>query len=152
MYDEPELFDGPLKTLTLTLREAIYIDDCLTMMLEQPHGEGIFSTMRPMVATAQLPAPVDLLEKIAIAVLYTTDIENDGKSSEISVTDGDLYCLREIAQSYVCVGGERVGYNLKRKIYKALYGAEYNISQQLKDVLETFTSTKESISTSENEL
>ena len=121
-------------------------------MLEQPHGEGIFSTMRPMVANAQLPAPVDLIEKIAIAVLYTTDVENDGEAAEISVTDGDLYCRREVAQSYICIGEEQVGYNLKRKIYKALYGAEYNVSQQLKEVLETFTPTKESISTSENEL
>ena len=152
MYDDKEFFDNPTKILTLTRNEAIYIDDSLTMMLETSQGEGMFSTMRPMIATAQLPAPVDLIEKIAIAVLYTIDKENDGMEAEVSVSEGDLYCLRELAQSYVCVGGEQVGYNLKLKIYNSLYGTEYHDTQQLKDVLGTFTPNKKSVPILDDEI
>ena len=152
MFDDKELCESPSKSLLLTRNEALYLDDSLTMMLEPSQGEGIFSTMRPMIATAQLPAPVDLIEKIAVAVLFTIDEENQGEEAELLLTEGDLYCLREIAQSYVCIGEERVGYNLKRKIYKALFGADYNVSQQLKDVLDTFIPNKESIPTPDSEL
>ena len=121
LQDDEELFDTPSRILTLTRNEALYLDDSLTMMLETNQGD-IFSTMRPLIATAQLPAPVDLIEKIANAVLYTLDIENRGQEAEILVNDGDLYCLRELAQSYIRIGDEPVGFSLKRKVCDLLYG------------------------------
>ena len=139
LQDDEELFDTPSRILTLTRNEALYLDDSLTMKLETNQGD-IFSTMRPLIATAQLPAPVDLIEKIANAVLYTLDIENRGQEAEILVNDGDLYCLRELAQSYIRIGDEPVGFNLKKKIYTALFGTEYTLGRQLEDVLEGFTS------------
>ena len=137
--NDEELFDSPSRVLTLTRNEALYLDDSLTMMLETAQGD-VYSTMRPLTASAQLPAPVDLIEKIANAVLYTLDIENRGQEAEILVNDGDLYCLRELAQSYVRVGDEPVGFNLKKKNYTALFGTEYNLGRHLEDVLEGFTS------------
>ena len=41
------------------------------------------------------------------------------------MSETDLYMLREITHSYVKVGDEPVGFNLKRKIYHLLYGTEY---------------------------
>ena len=38
------------------------------------------------------------------------------------------------------MGDEPVGFNLKKKIYTALFGTEYNLGRQLEDVLEGFTS------------
>ena len=131
--------DEQTHPIFMTHNEVMFIDDSLTMMLETAQGD-VYSTMRPLTASAQLPAPVDLIEKIANAVLYTLDIENRGQEAEILVNDGDLYCLRELAQSYVRVGDEPVGFNLKKKIYTALFGTEYNLGRQLEDVLEGFTS------------
>ena len=140
-YDtNEELFDSPSKLIYLTRNEVLYIDDSLTMMLDNSQGgEGIFSTMRPLVSTASLPAPVDLIEKIAIGVLFTLDPLNQGKEVEIALNDGDLFCLRELAQSYIKIGEEQVGYSLKYKIYQALFCTEYNLGKQMDDVLEGFT-------------
>ena len=128
----------PTKFLSLTRNEALYLDDSLTMMLDTSEGIVSFATMRPMASTICVPAPVDLIEKIAMAVLATLDTENEGRESVIEVNEGDLYCLRELAQSYIRIGDEPVGYNLKRKIYSALYGTEYTLGRQLEDVLDSF--------------
>ena len=142
---DDELFNTPEKVLKLTRNEALFIDDSLTMMLDGSDGGMMFSAMRPLVATAQIPAPLDLIEKIAVAVLFTMDDDNVGILAEVNLNDGDLLCLREICQSYVKIGEEPVGYNLKRKIYMALYGTEYKLGRQLDDVLGAFTPDRESI-------
>ena len=82
-FDDNELFDTPTKALSLNRNEALYIDDSLTMMLDNSSGESFFGTMRPMVPTANMPAPVDLIEKIATAVLFTTDPNNNGQEAGI---------------------------------------------------------------------
>ena len=112
-------------------------------MLESPEGTIPFSTMRPMAASICVPAPVDLIEKIATAVLFTSDPNNYGQDAEVLVNDGDLYCLRELSQSYIKIGEEQVGYNLKIKIYNALLGSEYKLTKELEDVLNTFSSSKD---------
>lgn len=129
-----EFFDEEIKELTLTHNEALYLDDSLTMMLEREGGEG-FVTMRPLMASASVPAPVNLIEKIAKAILFTLDNNNEGSSASIFVDDGDLYLLREIAQSYIKVGEENVGYNLKRKIYSLLFGDLYQQDKQVDAML-----------------
>ena len=142
---EDELFNTPEKMLKVSRNEALFIDDSLTMMLDAADGGLMFSAMRPLAATAQIPAPLDLIEKIAVAVLFTMDENNEGVLAEVNLNDGDLLCLREICQSYIKVGDEPVGYNLKRKIYMALYGTEYKLGRQLDDVLGAFTQDRESI-------
>jgi|TARA_R110000824_G_scaffold398554_1_gene602714 hypothetical protein len=144
LQHDDEAFDSILKPLYLTRSEALYLDDSMTMMLESTEGAIPFATMRPMASSLCVPAPVDLIEKIANAVLFTLDVENEGEEARINVNDGDLYCLREVAQSYIMVGTEPVGFNLKKKIFLALYGAEYFMGRQLGDVLDSFTpSTKD---------
>jgi len=123
-----------LKDLTLTHNEALYLDDSLTMMLERDGDYG-FTTMRPLIASASLPAPVTLIEKIAKAILFTLDNNNQGEPATISVNDGDLYLLRELTQSYVKIGGEFVGYNLKCKVYGLLYGDSYQQDKQVDAML-----------------
>ena len=142
-FDDNELFDTPTKALSLNRNEALYIDDSLTMMLDNSSGESFFGTMRPMVPTANMPAPVDLIEKIATAVLFTADPNNNGQEAEVMLNDGDLYCLRELSQSYIKIGEEHVGYNLKIKIYNALLGSEYKLTKELEDVLNTFSPPKD---------
>ena len=144
-HDE-DLFNTPVRLLKFSRNEALYIDDCLTMMLDAADGNIMFAAMRPLVATANVPAPLDLIEKIAVAVLFTMDENNVGVEAEVNLNDGDLLCLREICLSYIKIGDESVGYNLKRKIYTALYGTEYQLGRQLDDVLGGFTPHKDPFS------
>ena len=137
--EDDELFNTHEKVLKLTPNEALFIDDSLTMMID---GAMMFSAMRHLVASAQIPAPLDLIEKIAVAVLFTMDDDNAGLLAEVNLNDGDLLYIREICQSHVIIREEPVGYNLKRKIYMALYGTEYKLGRQLDDVLGTFTPDK----------
>ena len=129
---------GIAKTISLTRNEALYLDDSLTMMLDMSEGAQPFVTMRPVTASMCIPAPVDLIEKIAIAVLFTLDTDNVGQDAQVDLSESDLFCLRELSQCYVRVGDEMVGFNLKRKIYSVLYGTEYTIGRQLEDVLDSF--------------
>ena len=117
--------DIPDKTLLLTRNEALFIDDNLSMLVEKDLGDSSLGTVRPLSHTAGLPAPIELLEKIGLALLYTTDPKNQGKEAEIPVSDTDLYMLREVSVSYAKVGNEPVGYNLKRKIYTLLFSKSY---------------------------
>ena len=143
--EDDELFNTDEKVLKLTPDEALFIDDSLTMMIDAADGAMMFSAMRPLVASAQIPAPLDLIEKIAVAVLFTMDNNNEGILAEVHLNDGYLLYIREICQSHVKIGGEPVGYNLKRKIYMALYGSEYKLGRQLDDLLTTFTPDNEVI-------
>ncbi len=143
--EDDELFNTHWKVLKLTPNEALFIDDNLTVMIDDSDGEIMFSAMRPLVASAQIPAPLDLIEKIAGAVLFTMDDNNKGLLAEVDLNDGQLLYIREICQSHVRIGQEPVGYNLKRKIYMALYGHEYKLGRQLDDVLGNFTSDKKVI-------
>ena len=65
----------------------------------------------------------------------------------VAVNDGDLYLLRELTQSYIKVGGEFVGYNLKRKVYELLYGDSYQKDKQVDAMLSSaLPDRKDSIS------
>ena len=102
----PDIVD---KVLTLTRNELLYIDDSLSMLVKKDLGDASLGTVRPLAHTGGLPAPIELLEKIGLGLLFATD----------------LYMLREIAYSYIKVGKEQVGYNLKRKIYTSLFQKSY---------------------------
>ena len=137
MYDDKEFFDNPTKILTLTRNEAIYIDDSLTMMLEKDGMSDGVTTMRGVMASAHLPAPVNLLDKIGMAVLQVTDPETKEKGTTLKLCDSDIYMLREICHSYCKVGKEPVGYNLKRKLYLSLYGGTFEKDKIVDNLLAT---------------
>jgi hypothetical protein len=123
------------KTLYLTRREALFIDDSISMLLEKDVDEGPFTSIRPLQHIASIPSPIDLIEKIGMAVLFTTDPKNQGKDASIQVCDTDLYMLREVALSYIKIGPEPVGYNLKRKIYALLLQSKYQREEVARTLL-----------------
>jgi len=134
--DHEECEDEELKVLRLTRDEVLFIDDRLTMMIEKDVRSENFSTVVPITATAGLPAPVDLLDKIGMAVLQVTDEEYESGAEEpIPVTPTDLYMLREIAKSSLKLNGKFVGLSLKRKIYKLLFEEEYKTERTFKRLL-----------------
>jgi len=128
--------DEDLKVLYLTRDEVLYIDDRLTMMIERDGRSENFSTVIPIIAGAGLPAPVDLLDKVGMAVLQATEEDYElGTSVSLQVTPTDLYMLREISKSSLKLNGNFVGLALKRKIYKLLYEEEYKTERIFKRLL-----------------
>ena len=125
-HDDDEMFDleESYKPFKLTRNEALYLDDTCTLMVDphpmDDHDRGRHGGqpmgMRPPVFSAGVMVLYDLLEKIGYAVLYTTDETNDGEDVEIQVSISDLLLFREVAQSFVKIGEEQVGFNLKRKV------------------------------------
>jgi len=128
-------------SLTVTRNEALYLDDCLTLMVEREvtvdHGKTMLSTLRNVAPIAQLPVPIELIDKVAWAVLYTTE-EGSSPDTEatLSLDASELYMLREIAQSYIRVGNEPVGFNLKRKIYYSLFEEEFKREKNIDRLIE----------------
>ena len=61
----------------MTHNEVLFLDDSLTMMIEKDGLQESITTMRTMMPTAYLPAPVTLIDKMAMAVLRITDPEKD---------------------------------------------------------------------------
>ena len=124
--------------VTLTRNEVLYLDDSLTLMIERemmnPTDGTQLSTMRAVVPSASLPVPLELVDKIAMGVLYTTDSDHLGIDVELNFDSSELYLLREIAHSFIKIGNEPVGYNLKKKIYGALYADQYK-TNKLTDTL-----------------
>ena len=82
-----------------------------------------------------------------MAVLYSTDADNIGKDYWTTFSYNELYLIREICQSFVKVGNEQVGFNLKRKIYKALLKEQYEGEKLANQLLEVSSeeATKESV-------
>ena len=112
-------------TLYLTRNEALYLDDSCSIMIDMD-GEGKPPlTMRGVSPSAGIAVPYDFIERIGHAVLFTTDPKNEGKEAEVKFSTSDLLAMREVAQSYVKIGEEPVGYNLKRKIAKCLHESSY---------------------------
>ena len=132
--------------LTLSHHEILYLDDCLTLMIEREYENPLetgthMSTMRNILPTAPLAVPIELIEKIGMGVLYVTDEENEGRNVEISFDASELYMLREITQSYIKVGDEPVGYTIKRKLYKALYSKKYEKAKTINRMIVDYNTT-----------
>jgi len=140
-WPEGEWMDGDLEEelhpIYMTRNEILFLDDSLTMMLERDGPQEAITTMRVMMPSAYLPAPVSLIDKLGMAVLRITDPDADEAGTVIHLNDTDIYMLREICHSYCKVGREHVGYNLKRKLYLALYADTYNRDKQVDKLLST---------------
>ena len=144
--DDDELFDcEPLEEelfpITMTRNEILFLDDSMTMLIEKESYAYTVTTMRMLVPSATLPAPLTLIEKIGLGVLHVTDPDQDNSSVVIHLDATEIYMLREICYSYSKVGKEQVGYNLKRKFYKALYQEEYNTNLKVDKLLNSVEET-----------
>ena len=114
-------------SLSLSKNEVLFIDDRLALLIVVPEDQPgtKVGTIQPLAAKPGVPGPYELIEKIALAVLFTTDPDNAGTEATVDFDESELYVIREIADSNARIGDEPVGYNLKRKIYEASFGATY---------------------------
>jgi len=127
--------------LSVSRNEALFLDDSLTLMIERQEDDHKVYSMRPVQMTAGLAVPLDLMDKVGKAVLYTTNPDNQGKDYKVSLDISEVFMIREVAQSFIKVGDEPVGFNLKRKVCALLYeddlaqeNRDEQISKLLKDV------------------
>tara|TARA_R110000824_G_scaffold175297_2_gene353672 strand:+ start:562 stop:1077 length:516 start_codon:yes stop_codon:yes gene_type:complete len=127
--------------LELTRNEALFLDDSFTLMIEKEKDDHIITSMRPVQNTAGLAVPLDLMDKVGRAIVYTTHTDNQGKVYKLPVEISEIFMIREIAQSFIKVGDEPVGYNLKRKVCELLYAEdleqenrEERLTKLLKDI------------------
>ena len=134
---EEEDLEEDIHPVSMSRNEVLFLDDSLTMMLENDGMQNSVTTMRAMMPSAYLPAPVSLIDKLAMAVLRITDPDNIEGGTVIHLNDTDIYMLREICHSYCKVGREYVGYSLKRKLYLALYSECYERDKQVDKLLST---------------
>ena len=119
-------------TFSLSRNEALFLDDSLTLMVERDGDEQRVYSMRPVQMTAGLAVPLDLMDKIGKAVVYTTKAENQGKEYSFPIDLTELFMIREVASSFIKIGEEPVGYNLKRKVCALLYDDE--LEQESRDI------------------
>jgi hypothetical protein len=126
-----------LYPIHMTRNEILFLDDSLTMMIEKDGMQESVTTMRAMMPSAYLPAPVTLIDKLAMAVLRITDPDEVNIGTVVHLNTTDIYMLREICHSYCKIGREHVGYNLKRKLYLALYAENYKRDKQIDKLLST---------------
>lgn len=144
--EDNEIIDEDELQVTFTRNEILYLDDSLTLMIEREMvsaSDGMqLSTMRQVIPSAQLPVPIEIIDKIALGVLYTTDSDNLGKDVDLQFVPSELYLLREVCQSYVKIGNEPVGFNLKKKIYSVLYEHEYKTNKLIDSITSDMLTTK----------
>ena len=147
LFEDDEFLcdDCPLEEelypITMTRNEVLFLDDSMTMLIEHGYTTNAVTTMRMLVPSATLPAPVTLIEKIGLGVLHATDPEQDNPNVVIHLDATEIYMLREICYSYSKIGREQVGYNLKRKLYQALYKEEYDSDLKINKLLQSVEET-----------
>tara|TARA_R110000824_G_scaffold39377_3_gene119185 strand:- start:342 stop:851 length:510 start_codon:yes stop_codon:yes gene_type:complete len=118
--EEEESFLEIVKPLPLTRNEALYLSDSITLLMEHTPEQGrVHMPARQLMPQAAVPVPLDLIQKVGLAVLLTTNTMEEDEESiyEIDLTVADLFLLRECCQSFIKVNNELVGFNLLRKIY-----------------------------------
>ena len=142
-FDEfdAEPLEEELYPITMTRNEILFLDDSMTMLIEHDGYTSAVTTMRMLVPSATLPAPISLIEKIGLGVLHVTAPEQDNPNTIIHLDATEIYMLREICYSYSKIGREQVGYNLKRKFYQALYQEEYNRNLKINKLLDSIEET-----------
>ena len=139
-----EDLEEDLFPILMTRNEVLFLDDNMTMLVEREGAMNeTVSTMRMLIPSAQLPAPLELIEKIGIAVLQVTDPEEDVNTAIVHLNTTEIYMLREICFSYSRVGREQVGYSLKRKFYQALFKEEYERDLKVNKLLKSLEAVKQ---------
>jgi len=110
-----------VKILTLSKWEALYLSDSVTLLMEHEPEKGRMQIpARGLQSTAAVSVPIEIISRLGLAVLLSTNPTNKTGMTEMPVAVSELYLLRECCQSFITHGNEMVGYNLVRKIYKLL--------------------------------
>lgn len=127
-----------VRVLPLTKYEALYLSDSMTLMValdHTPEKGRVEIPARGLMSNASVGVPIELIQRVGLAVLYSTDIKNKTGMAELAITLSELFLLRECCQSYITHGNEPVGYNLVRKIYRLILQKELESRAEFEKIL-----------------
>jgi len=124
------LSDKNNKKINLTLAELLFIDDNSTMAINGAEFEGMIPVRVPQ-ATPCTIVTIDFIDKMGKALLKSMKTG----ATIVSVSDADLYLLREMATSDIVHYGNRVGITIKQKVLNALYSKEITDLTTLEEIL-----------------
>ena len=102
--DEEAYYSGleEIKTLVVTRNEALYLSDSVTLLMEHISERGrIQIPVRNLLPQAGVPVPMEIIQKVGMAVLITTDKNMIKSQANIILSVADLYLLRECCQSFI---------------------------------------------------
>lgn len=135
----------PSHPISVTRNEALFLDDSLTLMIENSPETQHVRPMRPIspVTGGGVPAPVELIQKIGKAVLYTCNVTNQNKEYLMYLDEFELLILREVCFSHVKYGAEMVGFSLKRKIHECLLAKDLRMEEELNEILFNIEQSKD---------
>jgi len=123
--------------ISLSLPEILYIDDNISLMLDGRDFEHMMP-LRPVAKSAIVYVPIDFIDKIGrafVELMKQKTLEPlRERTVNISVSEMELYTLRELCISRVNFNGFRVGLTLKKKVLFALYQKR----QTTIDIIEEF--------------
>ena len=123
--------------ISVTRNEALFLEDSVTLMVETSPETLNIRPLRPIspITNGGVPAPMELIQKLGKAVLYTADLENRNKEYKLFLEEFELLILREVCHSLAKFGSELVGFSLKKKIYSALFQKDLEMEQQVNKLL-----------------
>lgn len=120
----PEQKEELAAVVALTFNEALYLDDQLTLQVEDPAEYGLdgefFYTLRSISSGAATSTTAEFLLKLGGVLLELLHEEDGHATVDAYLSEQELWVVRELAQSSVLVGNEKVGLNLKIKVHEAL--------------------------------
>tara|TARA_R110002020_G_scaffold251597_2_gene465434 strand:- start:632 stop:1063 length:432 start_codon:yes stop_codon:yes gene_type:complete len=131
--DFKRMSEKPDKKLRLTLHELTYIEDNISLMIDGSEFTNMLP-LKPLLPSALMAVDINFIDKIGQAFL----IASEEGSVVISVSEMDLYLLRELCLSRVEYFGQKVGLSLKKKVLYTLYSKKNKqddlLEKLLKDV------------------
>ena len=135
-----KISDKDTKTLSLTIPELLFIDDNVSLMIDGSDFETMIP-LRSAIPSAIMLVPIDFIDKIGkalVQILAYGEGTIKNRSITISVSEMELYMLREMCITTIDYFGYSVGLSLKKKVLTALYkDKQRNINlleQLLKDI------------------
>tara|TARA_R110002020_G_scaffold444889_1_gene656566 strand:+ start:1084 stop:1605 length:522 start_codon:yes stop_codon:yes gene_type:complete len=155
MLSKPD--DNRTYEINITRNEALFMSDSMTRIVKVPDGwEGGSLTLRSTAQSALIVVPESLMIKVGKAIAFLTKTElierksgiigmteeveveiNKGKTYSLVLGEYEAWLIWEIAQSYLKVGDAPVGYDIKKKLARVMYGEDVefeSVAKLLDDV------------------
>ena len=143
--------------IDVTRNEALFLSDSMTRIVKIPEGwEGSSITLRSTTQSAFIVVPESLMIKVGRAIAFLTKTElierksgiigmmeevevevNKGKTYSLVLEEYEAWLIWEVAQSYLKVGDAPVGYDIKKKLARVMYGEDVefeSVAKLLDDV------------------
>ena len=108
------------KELSLSPVELLTIDDGLSLLVNKNEFDGAVA-LRPIYPSAGIGCSIDLITKLGEAILRMSECLEKPLNQTITVTDVDIFVLRELVISQVVKMDRSIALGLRLKLYNLLY-------------------------------